>query len=209
MKFYNDGAVNFPYLSDGMWFLTQHKRWGLLKEDPDYLAVAQKVNQIEVVQAGGGAGQGAGAEGIVPHVEADRRHGMGRQEPEGLRRRFQDQGGKWRSGDGPPGARLRTLPQAAQRRQCAPASVAPMRPRRYCAASAPAQCALTPIRPVDGAAASARSRSPIDAMRFAPNAAPRSEARRLAPAGSAATDRASPCCRRCSASPLFIGDLDA
>ena len=46
MKFYNEGAVNFPYLSDGMWFLTQHKRWGLLKEDPDYLAVAQKVNQI-------------------------------------------------------------------------------------------------------------------------------------------------------------------
>jgi nitrate/nitrite transport system substrate-binding protein len=28
MKFYNDGAVNFPYLSDGMWFMTQHKRWG-------------------------------------------------------------------------------------------------------------------------------------------------------------------------------------
>ena len=35
MKFYNDGAVNFPYLSDGMWFLTQQKRWGLLKEHPD------------------------------------------------------------------------------------------------------------------------------------------------------------------------------
>src|SRR5438876_7209007 len=48
MKFYNDGYVNFPYLSDGMWFLTQHKRWGLLKEDPDYLAVAKKVNQIEI-----------------------------------------------------------------------------------------------------------------------------------------------------------------
>ena len=48
MKFYSDGSVNFPYLSDGMWFLTQHKRWGLLKEDPDYLAVAQKVNQIEL-----------------------------------------------------------------------------------------------------------------------------------------------------------------
>ena len=45
MKFYNDGAVNFPYLSDGMWFLTQHKRWGLLKDDPDYLTVAKKVNQ--------------------------------------------------------------------------------------------------------------------------------------------------------------------
>jgi nitrate/nitrite transport system substrate-binding protein len=48
MKFYNDGAVNFPYLSDGMWFMTQHRRWGLLKEDPDYLAVAKKVNQIEI-----------------------------------------------------------------------------------------------------------------------------------------------------------------
>ena len=48
MKFYQDGAVNFPYLSDGMWFLTQHKRWGLLKADPDYLAVATKVNEIKL-----------------------------------------------------------------------------------------------------------------------------------------------------------------
>jgi len=48
MKFYNGGKVNFPYLSDGMWFLTQHRRWGLLKEDVDYLAVAKSVNQIEL-----------------------------------------------------------------------------------------------------------------------------------------------------------------
>ncbi|MGW8394341.1 CmpA/NrtA family ABC transporter substrate-binding protein [Pseudoduganella sp. HUAS MS19] len=48
MKFFNDGEVNFPYLSDGMWFLTQQKRWGLLKAEPDYLAVATQVNQIEV-----------------------------------------------------------------------------------------------------------------------------------------------------------------
>lgn len=48
MKFYNDGAVNFPYLSDGMWFLTQHKRWGLMKEHPDYLAVAKQINQIDL-----------------------------------------------------------------------------------------------------------------------------------------------------------------
>ncbi len=46
MKFFNDGSVNFPYLSDGMWFMTQHKRWGLLKAEPDYLAVASSVNQI-------------------------------------------------------------------------------------------------------------------------------------------------------------------
>jgi nitrate/nitrite transport system substrate-binding protein len=48
MKFSNDGQVNFPYLSDGMWFMTQHRRWGLLKEDPNYLEVAKKVNQIEI-----------------------------------------------------------------------------------------------------------------------------------------------------------------
>lgn len=48
MKFFDDGKVPFPYLSDGMWFMTQHKRWGLLKSDPDYLAIAKKVNQIDL-----------------------------------------------------------------------------------------------------------------------------------------------------------------
>jgi nitrate/nitrite transport system substrate-binding protein len=48
MKFFNDGKVSYPYLSDGMWFLTQHKRWGLLKTDPDYLAIAKKVNRIDI-----------------------------------------------------------------------------------------------------------------------------------------------------------------
>lgn len=48
MKFFNDGYVNYPYLSDGMWFLTQHKRWGLLKQHPDYLAVAKQVNKVDM-----------------------------------------------------------------------------------------------------------------------------------------------------------------
>ncbi|WP_349742385.1 CmpA/NrtA family ABC transporter substrate-binding protein [Roseateles cavernae] len=48
MKFFNDGAVTFPWLSDGMWFLTQHKRWGLIKEHPDYLGVAKQINQVEL-----------------------------------------------------------------------------------------------------------------------------------------------------------------
>ena len=57
MKFYNEGAVTFPYLSDGMWFLTQHKRWGLLKAHPDYLGVAKQINQIELYkQAASGLG---------------------------------------------------------------------------------------------------------------------------------------------------------
>ena len=55
MKFYNDGLASFPYLSDGMWFLTQHKRWGLIKEHPDYLAVAKQINQIDLYTQAAGA----------------------------------------------------------------------------------------------------------------------------------------------------------
>ena len=51
MKFYNEGLVTFPYLSDGMWFLTQHKRWGLLKDHPDYLGVAKQINQIDLYKS--------------------------------------------------------------------------------------------------------------------------------------------------------------
>jgi nitrate/nitrite transport system substrate-binding protein len=59
MKFFNEGTVNYPYLSDGMWFMTQHKRWGLLKSHPDYLAVAKQVNRIDVYK------QGAAAAGVA------------------------------------------------------------------------------------------------------------------------------------------------
>jgi nitrate/nitrite transport system substrate-binding protein len=58
MKFFNDGSVNYPYLSDGMWFLTQQRRWGLLKSEPNYLAVAKEINQIELYK------QGASAAGV-------------------------------------------------------------------------------------------------------------------------------------------------
>ena len=48
MKFHMDGEVNFPYLSHGAWFLTQHRRWGLLKEEVDYLGIARQVNQVDL-----------------------------------------------------------------------------------------------------------------------------------------------------------------
>jgi nitrate/nitrite transport system substrate-binding protein len=46
LHFHANGEANFPWLSDGMWFMTQHRRWGLLREDPDYLAVASRVNRV-------------------------------------------------------------------------------------------------------------------------------------------------------------------
>ena len=97
MKFYNDGAANFPYLSDGMWFLTQHKRWGAEGRS----GLPRRCTEGEPdrpVQAGRGARQGAGAEGSVSHVQDDRRHRVGWQESESLRRRIQDKGRKRRRG---------------------------------------------------------------------------------------------------------------
>ena len=46
LRFHGGGEVNLPYLSDGMWFMTQFRRWGLLREDPDYLGVARQVQQL-------------------------------------------------------------------------------------------------------------------------------------------------------------------
>ncbi|WP_447758478.1 CmpA/NrtA family ABC transporter substrate-binding protein [Pseudomonas moraviensis] len=48
LRFHGAGEVNLPYLSDGMWFMTQFRRWGLLREDPDYLAVARKVQRLDL-----------------------------------------------------------------------------------------------------------------------------------------------------------------
>jgi ABC-type nitrate/sulfonate/bicarbonate transport system substrate-binding protein len=48
VRFHGAGEVNMPYLSDGMWFMTQFRRWGLVREDPNYLAIAGQVQQLEL-----------------------------------------------------------------------------------------------------------------------------------------------------------------
>lgn len=48
LRFFGNGEVNMPYHSDGLWFMTQLRRWGLLREDPDYVAVAQSVQQTSL-----------------------------------------------------------------------------------------------------------------------------------------------------------------
>jgi nitrate/nitrite transport system substrate-binding protein len=50
LRFFADGEVTMPWLSDGMWFMTQFRRWGLLKDDPDYLAIARQIHQLELYQ---------------------------------------------------------------------------------------------------------------------------------------------------------------
>jgi len=48
VSFHRNGEVNMPYLSDGMWFMTQFRRWGLLRDDPEYLVIARQVQQLEL-----------------------------------------------------------------------------------------------------------------------------------------------------------------
>ncbi len=52
LRFFADGEASFPWLSDGMWFLTQQRRWGLLRTDPAYASVAREVNRIDLYRDG-------------------------------------------------------------------------------------------------------------------------------------------------------------
>ncbi len=66
VRFHDHGQVNYPWLSDGMWFLTQFKRWGLLASHPDYVSVARRVNRIALYRE-------AAAELGIPTPEAEMR----------------------------------------------------------------------------------------------------------------------------------------
>jgi len=48
LRFFGDGEVNLPYLSDAIWFMTQYRRWGMLAEAPDYQAVAAQICQTSL-----------------------------------------------------------------------------------------------------------------------------------------------------------------
>ena len=46
LSFHNEGAVNFPYLSDGLWFLSQFRRWGWLAQDRSESDWARQVADV-------------------------------------------------------------------------------------------------------------------------------------------------------------------
>lgn len=66
LRFFADGAVNFPYLSDGLWFLSQYRRWGLLREAQDLAGIAAAVNQTALYR------EAASALGIAVPEQATR-----------------------------------------------------------------------------------------------------------------------------------------
>ncbi|MCJ8168837.1 CmpA/NrtA family ABC transporter substrate-binding protein [Atopomonas sediminilitoris] len=50
LRFFADGHVNVPYLSDASWFLSQFRRWGLLTATPDYQQIVSDVQRLDLFQ---------------------------------------------------------------------------------------------------------------------------------------------------------------
>ena len=48
MRFFDNGAVNYPRATDGAWFLTQFERWGMIDPRADYAEIAAHINQTEL-----------------------------------------------------------------------------------------------------------------------------------------------------------------
>jgi len=51
MRFFERNA-SVPYLSHAIWFMAQHRRWGMLTEKPDYTAEAKKMMRHDLYTAG-------------------------------------------------------------------------------------------------------------------------------------------------------------
>lgn len=48
MLFYKNGEVNLPKHSWGIFFMAQYRRWGMIKQTPDYMGVAKTILQKEL-----------------------------------------------------------------------------------------------------------------------------------------------------------------
>ncbi|MGF6529359.1 ABC-type nitrate/sulfonate/bicarbonate transport system substrate-binding protein [Paraburkholderia sp. GAS206C] len=48
VRFFEDGTVNYPRADDGVWFLTQYERWGMIAHRDDYREIAAAINQTEL-----------------------------------------------------------------------------------------------------------------------------------------------------------------
>ncbi|MFM0391501.1 CmpA/NrtA family ABC transporter substrate-binding protein [Paraburkholderia phytofirmans] len=48
MRFFDNGAVNYPHKFEGAWFLTQFERWGMIDARADYADIAARINQTQL-----------------------------------------------------------------------------------------------------------------------------------------------------------------
>ncbi|PKL99575.1 MAG: nitrate transporter [Gammaproteobacteria bacterium HGW-Gammaproteobacteria-9] len=73
LRFFADGAANMPYLSDGLWFMTQLRRWGLLRQDPNYPVPQSPLRSATLMDGTtwDGSDPAAYARGFALHAMAD------------------------------------------------------------------------------------------------------------------------------------------
>jgi nitrate/nitrite transport system substrate-binding protein len=45
VRFFDEGTVNYPRPDEGVWFLTQYERWGMIEHRDDYRAIAAAISQ--------------------------------------------------------------------------------------------------------------------------------------------------------------------
>ncbi|MGH8778393.1 CmpA/NrtA family ABC transporter substrate-binding protein [Paraburkholderia sp.] len=64
VRFFDHGAVNYPRIDEGAWFLAQYARWGMIDARDDYLAIAARVNQTQLYS------DAATAVGVTAHDSA-------------------------------------------------------------------------------------------------------------------------------------------
>ncbi|HWP35260.1 MAG TPA: ABC transporter substrate-binding protein [Thermodesulfobacteriota bacterium] len=48
---FHDRKANVPLRAHGIWFLTQFRRWGMLRDEPDYLGIARRVARLDLYRA--------------------------------------------------------------------------------------------------------------------------------------------------------------
>jgi ABC-type nitrate/sulfonate/bicarbonate transport system substrate-binding protein len=66
VRFFEDGTVNYPRPDDGLWFLTQYARWGMIGHRGDYREIAAAINQTELYRdAAGNMGIAIPAESVA------------------------------------------------------------------------------------------------------------------------------------------------
>ena len=68
LSFHDGGAVNFPYLSDGLWFLSQFRRWGWLGTEASLSAWPRQVAEVHATARYREAAASVGA--TVPAAES-------------------------------------------------------------------------------------------------------------------------------------------
>jgi two-component system, oxyanion-binding sensor len=78
VSFFDGGAVNYPRPSDGLWFLTQYRRWGMLSGGNNDAAIASAVSQTELYREAAGRAGVAIPEGVRADVLCDGRIWDGR-----------------------------------------------------------------------------------------------------------------------------------